>query len=111
MLRTLSTESRPESPGIARNRPAYHDSGCYPEAIAAATASLQLRNDDVDPMLILAAASVAQGSLNEAREIAARVKRRDPAFRLTEYAATQPYRNSQDLERLIGGLRQAGLPD
>ena len=90
---------------------AYHDSGCYPEAIAAATASLQLRNDDVDPMLILAAANVAQGSLNEAREIATRVKRLDPAFRLTEFSATQPYRNPQDLERLIGRLREAGLPD
>ncbi len=90
---------------------AYHDSGCYAEAIAAATASLQLRNDDVDPMLILAAASVAQGSLDEAREIAARVKRLDPAFRLTEFSATQPYQNPQDLERLIGRLRDAGLPD
>ena len=35
---------------------AYHDSGRYAEAIAAATASLQLRNDDIDPTLILAAA-------------------------------------------------------
>lgn len=90
---------------------AYHDSGCYAEAIAAATASLHLRNDDIDPMLILAAASVAQGSLDEAREIAARVKRLDPAFRLTEFSATQPYRNPQDLDRLIGRLREAGLPD
>jgi TolB-like protein/tetratricopeptide (TPR) repeat protein len=90
---------------------AYHDSNRYTEAIAAATASLQLRNDDIDSMLILAAASVAQGRLDEAREIAARVKHLDPTFRLTEFSATQPYRNPQDLERLIGRLREAGLPD
>jgi TolB-like protein len=90
---------------------AYHDSGSNTEAIAAATASLQLRNDDIDPMLILAAASVAQGSLDEACEIAARVKQLDPTFRLTEFSATQPYKNRQDLERLIGRLREAGLPD
>ncbi len=90
---------------------AYHDSGRYAEAIAAAKASLQLRNDDIDPMLMLAAASVAQGSLDEAREIAARVKHLDPTFRLTDFSATQPYRNPQDLERLIGRLREAGLPD
>jgi hypothetical protein len=39
----------------------YHDSGRYTEAIAAATASLELRNDDIDPMLFLIAANVAQG--------------------------------------------------
>jgi DNA-binding SARP family transcriptional activator/TolB-like protein len=90
---------------------AYHDSNRYTEAIAAARASLQLRNDDIDSMLILAAASVAQGNLDEAREIAATVKRLDPTFRLTEFSVTQPYRNPQDLERLIGRLREAGLPD
>jgi hypothetical protein len=28
-----------------------------------------------------------------------------------EYAATQPYRNPDDLERLLGRLREAGLED
>jgi tetratricopeptide (TPR) repeat protein len=90
---------------------AYHDSGRYAEAIAAATASLQLRDDDIDPMLMLAAAHVARGSLQQARAIAAKVQNLDPTFRLTEFSATQPYRNPQDLERLIGRLREAGLPD
>jgi tetratricopeptide (TPR) repeat protein len=83
----------------------------YTEAIAAATASLQLRNDDIDPMLFLIAANVAQGDLDEAQQIAAKLKQLDPTFRLTEFSATQPYRNPQDLERLIGRLREAGLPD
>jgi hypothetical protein len=35
----------------------------------------------------------------------------DPAFRLEEFAETRPYRNPQDLERLLGRLRDAGLPN
>lgn len=90
---------------------AYHDSGQYTEAIAAAAVSLQLRNDDIDPMLIQAAARIAQCLPGEARDVAAKVKHLDPTFRLSEFSATQPYRNPQDLERLIGRLREAGLPD
>jgi adenylate cyclase len=90
---------------------AYHDSGRHAEAAAAARASLQLRPDDIDPLLILAAASAAQGNLEQARESAARVKALKPDFHLEEYAATQPYRDPQDLERLLGQLREAGLGD
>ncbi len=89
----------------------FHDSGRFAEAVAAAEASLRLRGDDIDPMLFLAAAKVAQGNLAEAHETAARVTGLDPAFRLAEFAETQPYRNPGDLERLIGRLREAGLPD
>jgi len=88
---------------------AFHDSGRYDEAIAAANASLQLRDDDIDPLLILAASHAAQGNLDEARAAADRVRAIDPAFNLEDYAATQPYRDSQDLERLLGRLREAGL--
>jgi len=88
---------------------AFHDSGRYDEAITAANASLQLRDDDIDPLLILAASNAAQGNLDEARAAADRVRAIDPGFNLDDYAATQPYRDSQDLERLLGRLREAGL--
>ncbi len=87
-----------------------HDSGRYDEAVTAAEASLRLRSDDIDPMLFLTAAKVAQGNLDQAREAAARVMRLDPGFRLAEFAETQPYRNPDDLARLIGRLHEAGLP-
>ena len=90
---------------------AYHDSGRYADAIAAANASLQLRNDDIDPLLILAAAQVALGSLDEAQRNAGKVQALEPTFRLTAFARTQPYQNPQDLEILIRRLREAGLPD
>lgn len=90
---------------------AYHDSGRYMEAISAAEASLELRSDDVDPMLILVAAHVAQGELDEARRIGETVLKIAPTFRLIEFAETQPYQNPDDFKRLIDQLRDAGLPD
>jgi adenylate cyclase len=90
---------------------AYHDSGRHAEAVAAARASLQLRADDIDPLLILAASYAALGDLDQARQAAARVRDLDPAFDLDDYAATQPYRDPKDLERLLGQLRKAGLGD
>jgi len=89
----------------------YHDSGRYSEAITAAQASLKLRADDIDPMLFMAAANVAQGSVDEARQIAAEVLSLEPSFHLREFAKTQPYKNARDLSRLIDRLRQAGLPE
>ena len=89
---------------------AYHDSGRYTEAIVAAEASLKLRDNDIDPMLFLAASHVALGQVSDARQIAARIRQLEPTFCLTAFAKTQPYQNMQDLERLINRLRQAGLP-
>ena len=88
---------------------AYHDSGRLDEAIAAANASLQLRDDDIDPLLILAAAHAARGNLDEARAAAERVRAIEPDFNLDDYAVTQPYRDPQDLDRLLSHLREAGL--
>ena len=62
-------------------------------------------------LLILAASNVALGNMAEARAAAARVLGLEPEFRLGEFAATQPYRDPGDLERLLGRLREAGLED
>ncbi|MCG6868556.1 MAG: hypothetical protein LJE91_07450 [Gammaproteobacteria bacterium] len=90
---------------------AYHDSGRYMEAISAAEASLELRSGDVDRMLILVAAHVAQGESDEARRIGEKVLKIAPTVRLGEFAETQPYQNPDDFKRLIDRLRDAGLPD
>jgi adenylate cyclase len=90
---------------------AYHDSGRYADAIEAAKASLELRANDVDPLLVLSAAHAARGDREQARTIADQVLRIAPGFRLSEFAKTQPYQDPADLGRLIDRLRDAGLPD
>lgn len=89
----------------------YHDAERHAEAIAAAEASLKLRGDDIDPLLILIASHVALGDLSAASVFAEKVKRLDPNFHLIDFAETQPYKNPRDRDRLIGRLREAGLPD
>ncbi|MEJ2322141.1 MAG: hypothetical protein P8Z31_07330 [Gammaproteobacteria bacterium] len=89
----------------------YHDCGRYADAIEAAETSLRLRDNDVDPMLMMAASRVALGQVDEARDIAERIRRLDPQFRLSEFALTQPYRDQENLRRLIEQLQEAGLPD
>jgi adenylate cyclase len=54
---------------------------------------------------------VAQGRLDEARKTAAKVRQLEPTFRLSEFAKTQPYRDTRDLECLLDRLREAGLDD
>ena len=89
----------------------YHDSDRFEEAVAAAEASLQLKKNDVDPMLFLAASLVALGDMNRASTVAQDILRLDPGFHINEFAETQPYKNRDDLDRLIGRLRACGLPE
>jgi DNA-binding SARP family transcriptional activator/TolB-like protein len=88
---------------------AYHDSGRYEEAIAAAQASLRLKQDDLDPLLIVAASSVALGRTEEGRAAARKALQVNPAFSLAEFAASQPYKDPGSRDRLIDRLRSVGL--
>ena len=90
---------------------AYHDSGRHAEAIAAAEASLALKRDDLDPLLILAASCAALGRSEQARAAARQARALSPGFDLAEFAASQPYREQHHLQRLVEHLRDAGLGD
>ena len=58
------------------------------------------------------AASLAQlGRLEEARAVAADLLSREPSFRISIFEAGYPLRRASDRERLIAGLRAAGLPE
>ncbi len=50
------------------------------------------------------------GEGDKARALAADLLARDPGFRISEFAARYPLRRAADLERLVQGLRLAGLP-
>jgi class 3 adenylate cyclase/tetratricopeptide (TPR) repeat protein len=90
---------------------AYHDNDQFDEAIAAAKASLELKADDVEPYLPLAASYVSLGRIEEARSATRAVLSLRRDFSLSKFAESQPYRDQAKLDKLLERLRIAGLPD
>jgi adenylate cyclase len=88
---------------------AYFGAGRYEEAIAAHKKALQHAPNDIVTHLALTAAYSWAGRLEEARAQAAEVLRINPNFSLEQYAKRSPYKNPADGERVIDGLRKAGL--
>lgn len=56
-----------------------------------------------------AASSSELGHSDEARNASESVLKLNPDFNLKDFAETQPYKNQEDLNRLIGQLRGAGF--
>ena len=63
------------------------------------------------PHVILAAAYAQSGQLEEARAEAAKVLRINPGFTIERYKRLSVYKNPEDDEHRIDGLRKAGLPE
>ena len=60
---------------------------------------------------LLAAALAQLGQLEEAREEAKLYLARTPQFRISHWFETQPYRDLAMRDRVLEGLRKAGLPE
>ena len=60
---------------------------------------------------ILAASLAQAGRLDEARDEAMLFMANDPRFSIRDWAASQPARDPETLERFVEGFRQAGLPE
>jgi len=58
---------------------------------------------------LLAGASAALDRIEEARKACREVLASHPDFTLEKYAATQPYKESQTLDQVIGILQKAGF--
>ncbi len=58
----------------------------------------------------LAASYAQSGRLAEARAAAAKALDMQPGFNLRRSAAIEPYRSSADLDHMMAGMRNAGLP-
>ncbi len=89
----------------------YFGVGQYEEAIAAYKKALDRAPNDILAHLALTTAYSWAGRKEEARAQAAEVLRINPEFSIIQRAKTIPYKNQADLERYLGGLRKAGLPD
>jgi class 3 adenylate cyclase/tetratricopeptide (TPR) repeat protein len=90
---------------------AYRDCGDVELSIPAAKESLRLNPQSNDARLILCSDYKLTAHHDQARRVADEIIVSDPAFRLSDYAKSQPYKNPAALGRLIDILREAGLPD
>jgi adenylate cyclase len=89
---------------------AYRNIGQYDEAIAIWKGILERQPDQVLCRILLAGTLVLAGRKNEARAEAAEVMRQDPEFSLERFGKTFPWKNKDDIERLIiEPARKAGL--
>jgi len=90
---------------------AYRDNGKIELSIPVAQESVRLDPQNIDARLILCSDYKLAANHKQAQSIAEEIMASDPEFRLSTYASSQPYKNSAPLDRIIGALREAGLPD
>jgi adenylate cyclase len=90
---------------------ALYQLGHYPEAAALLKRRI-LRKPDTDSSRVLLAAAYGQmGHFEEAREAWREALRVNPTYSLEHRRKVLPYKNPEDFEKLIDGLRKAGLPE
>jgi adenylate cyclase len=90
---------------------AYRESGEVAQSMTAARHGIRLSPGDLEPRLILCSDYVLAGQAQEARQVAQEILAIDPTFSTRRYAAGQPYKEDQPLQRLTDSLRAAGLPE
>jgi adenylate cyclase len=90
---------------------AYRDAGVFDLAIAAAREVPRIAPSAMQGRLVLASALVSSDWLADARRVVRDSRVLDANLTLARWAASQPYRNTETLAGIIGGLRKAGVPD
>jgi adenylate cyclase len=90
---------------------AEYQLGRYPEAVGLLKRRI-LRDPDTDASRVLLAAAYGQmGLIEEAREAWRELLRVNPDYSIEHRRKVLPYKNPEDFEKVIGGLRKAGLPE
>lgn len=90
---------------------AYRESGQADFAVAAAHEAIRIAPQSINARLVLASALVRGDWRPDAQRVARELLSLQPDFSLERHAAQQPYRDQAVLERIVGELRSAGLPD
>ena len=88
----------------------YLQEGDCKEAIAACERGLKRDPDHLVSRVIMAAVYGSCGREKEARKEATEVLRINPKFIAESYMRNIPYKNPSDRDRVVQGLRKAGLP-
>ena len=87
----------------------YFQTGDCKEALAACEKGLKRDPDHLVSRVIMAAVYGSCGREKEARKEAAEVLRINPKFTVESYMRNIPYKNPSDRDRVVQGLRKAGL--
>jgi adenylate cyclase len=85
--------------------------GHYDEALSWTARALAQRPNFV---VVLRAATVANafaGNIDEARKLVARIRQISPTASISHYMSINLYQRPEDIERMVDGLRLAGLPE
>jgi adenylate cyclase len=90
---------------------ALYQLGRFGEAIATLNRRI-LRNPETDASRALLAAAYGQtGLVEEAREAWRGLMQVNPKYSIEQRRKVLPYKNPDDFERFVEGLRKAGLPE
>ncbi|WP_375415443.1 adenylate/guanylate cyclase domain-containing protein [uncultured Bradyrhizobium sp.] len=91
---------------------AHYSLGSYEEAVKWGKLCFSENPQYTANLRYLAAALTALDRLDEAREVAATIRQREPLFRLSTFERTlQPFRDPEISSRYMQHLRTSGLPD
>jgi adenylate cyclase len=89
---------------------AAYQLGQYDEAVSFLKRRI-LRNPETDTSRVLLAATLGQmGRIDEAREAWREAQVINPTYSLEQRRNVLPYKNPADFDRIVEGLRKAGLP-
>ncbi|MCK5167075.1 MAG: hypothetical protein KAQ66_07135, partial [Rhodospirillaceae bacterium] len=89
----------------------YRDSGDIGLSIPVAKESLRLNPQNNDARLILCSDYKLTANHDQAKLVAEEIIVNNPAFSLSTFADSQPYKDPTKLNNLIGALRESGLPE
>jgi adenylate cyclase len=91
---------------------AHYGNGTYEEAVKWGKMSVSENPNYTANLRILTGALVGAGRLEDARDVAARLMRLEPGFRVGVWGRTRlPFRDPEISARYMEHLRAAGLPD
>jgi len=85
--------------------------GRYDEALVWANKALTRHPDWVVALRGAAIANALAGNVDDARKVMAHIRKLYPTMRVSDLKYDHPYRRPQDIDRVLEGLRLAGMPE